>query len=479
MPSVVKMKLEDSSTQLSDAALSDDDVNTNVDIVLDPDTIVDEPSKKRKRDQEDEADLEIDVNLPEPPSKKALRKAKRDKKLKTGSTDEAATKDSSTQAISNTTVDATSSTTNQVTKSAYSIWVGNLPFSITKQILSNFLVTTPSISKGDITRVHIPAPAHAKATRTELKPQNKGFAYVDFASAEALAAAIALSESSLGGRNLLIKDAKSYAGRPEKPKPTNGAVDAEAEQKPPSRRVWVGNLGFEVTKEQLESHFKTCGEVENVHMATFEDTGKCKGFAWVTFAAEFEVNGVAKTGQRAAGDAVQGFTYVEMPAKNAEENDGSVKAEDDAEIESDLLKKNRSDKKSKKRKWFTSRLDDRMLKCEYAEDPSTRYKKRFGKEAERSDPKGVHPDRQKRMQSGLGDGELPLGEVTEIRPQQRRGKPSKDRKQVNAFLGDIRPGAPTDGSKRRGKGHSDKAEDESRYRTGAIPQATGKKVALA
>lgn len=483
MPSVVKMKIdekfEDASNQLSNSGPDDDGVDGG--LVSDLDTIIDEPTKKRKRDQEDEADLEIDVNLPEPPSKKALRKAKKDKETKLKSAERTGAKNSRTHAFTNTAIDATTSSPNQPTKSAYSIWIGNLPFSITKQMLLNFLATSPSISKEDITRVHIPPPVNAKATQTELKPQNKGFAYVDFASVEALAAAIALSESSLGGRNLLIKDAKSYAGRPEKAKSTNdaaGANDAKVEQKPPSRRVWVGNLSFDVTKEDLETHFKLCGEVENVHMATFEDTGKCKGFAWVTFAAESGINGQAKTGERAAGDAVQGFTYVEMPATTVEESDEDPNTGNDDTL-TNGKKKHKSEQKSKKRKWFTGRLDGRPLKCEFAEDPSTRYKKRFGKEGERSDPQGVHPDRQKRMQpSTPSNGELPLGEVVETRPQQRRGKPSKDRKQVNAFLGDIRPGAPTDGSKRRGKGNSGNIEDESRYRTGAIAEATGKKTAF-
>lgn len=44
---------------------------------------------------------------------------------------------------------------------------------------------------------------------------NKGFAYVDFEDPVGVIAAVGLSEQNLDGRRLLIKDAKSYEGRPK------------------------------------------------------------------------------------------------------------------------------------------------------------------------------------------------------------------------------------------------------------------------
>lgn len=49
---------------------------------------------------------------------------------------------------------------------------------------------------------------------SQFKP-NKGFAYVDFDTPEAVTIAVSMSENNLDGRRLLIKDSKSYEGRPK------------------------------------------------------------------------------------------------------------------------------------------------------------------------------------------------------------------------------------------------------------------------
>ena len=113
---------------------------------------------------------------------------------------------------------------------------------------------------------------------------NKGFAYVDFGTSEAVASAVALSEGHLDGRRLLIKDAKDYQGRPASAAAVAGeAILASAtstsyesgtqsralgkaksslsksarklldkQTNPPSPTLFVGNLGFETTKEMIQ-----------------------------------------------------------------------------------------------------------------------------------------------------------------------------------------------------------------------------------
>ena len=134
---------------------------------------------------------------------------------------------------------------------------------------------------GPITRIHMPK-GSAKG------PHNKGFAYVDFESAEAVADAVALSEGHLDGRRLLIKDAKDYKGRPANPVTAaaesllastssdynglggkdvgSGEVISslsktarkllERQMNPPAPTLFVGNLGFETTKEMIQEAFE-------------------------------------------------------------------------------------------------------------------------------------------------------------------------------------------------------------------------------
>ncbi|KAG0207988.1 hypothetical protein BGX28_000932 [Mortierella sp. GBA30] len=47
--------------------------------------------------------------------------------------------------------------------------------------------------------------------------------------------------------------------------------------------VFVGNLPFNITKEQLEKHFESCGKISSVRVQTDKVTGKGKGFAFMEF----------------------------------------------------------------------------------------------------------------------------------------------------------------------------------------------------
>ncbi|KAF9125643.1 hypothetical protein BGW39_007244 [Mortierella sp. 14UC] len=47
--------------------------------------------------------------------------------------------------------------------------------------------------------------------------------------------------------------------------------------------VFVGNLPFNITKEQLEKHFESCGKITSVRVQTDKATGKGKGFAFMEF----------------------------------------------------------------------------------------------------------------------------------------------------------------------------------------------------
>lgn len=395
-----------------------------------------ESSKKRKRASLPADELEIDVGLPEPQSKKALRKSKKtkanpDTKGEDGEAGEAGSADAPAAEAQKTSK-----------QSEYGVWVGNLPFTADKTMLRVFFTRQGQIPDADITRVHMPTPT-TPAQAGRVKPKNKGFAYVDFATSESLQKAIALSEELLNGRKVLIKDAKSYEGRPANATATAAALsgadpaaatpaDGKAGKTAPtatSKRIFVGNLSFDVTKEDLEEHFGQAGEVEDVHVATFQDTGKCKGFAWVRF-----------TELEAAQAAVQGYIFKEEPAEEDDVESEAEKSDSSSDDESERkTSKSKKQKKQKKRKWFINRLHARPLRCEYAEDASTRYKKRFGKGArDTAGGEGASTD---------ADSAAPITEVDDSAPKTRvRSKGDKDarqeqrrRKHVDAR--NIKPGA--------------------------------------
>lgn len=315
---------------------------------------------QKKRKLQDGPELEIDVSAPEPPSKKALRKAKKAKN--TGG------EDNDTENPKHKAEKTGNKDTAEAKRSEYGVWIGNLSFNTTKDDLRQFFIDNCSFTNDTITRVHMP-----KGPEKFGRPQNKGFAYVDFSTTKALEEAIGQSEQLLAGRRVLIKNANSFEGRPEKTTDQGNAATAAKPGHPPSRRIFVGNLSFDVTKESLEEHFTKCGTVANVHMATFQDSGKCKGYAWV----EFEEISSAEA-------AVRGF--VMEKEEEEEEEEEQAESSDSSDLDDEGKKpKKKSRKKSKKpsqRRIWVNQLLGRRMRMEFAEDATTRYKKRFGKDGE-------------------------------------------------------------------------------------------------
>jgi cold-inducible RNA-binding protein len=52
------------------------------------------------------------------------------------------------------------------------------------------------------------------------------------------------------------------------------------------KRLYVGNLNFAATEEEIRSTFETHGEIESVHLVLDRETGRSRGFAFVEMADE-------------------------------------------------------------------------------------------------------------------------------------------------------------------------------------------------
>ncbi|BGP39258.1 Nucleolar protein 13 [Rhodotorula kratochvilovae] len=102
---------------------------------------------------------------------------------------------------------------NTPARSAHGIWLGNLNYvTHLRELLQWFA------GKGlkDVVRINMPGGKRSHEN-------NRGFAYLDFPTAEDQAAAVALSEQHLDGRKLLIKASSDYTGRPA-PAPVAGGT---------------------------------------------------------------------------------------------------------------------------------------------------------------------------------------------------------------------------------------------------------------
>jgi RNA recognition motif-containing protein len=57
-----------------------------------------------------------------------------------------------------------------------------------------------------------------------------------------------------------------------------------------SNKLYVGNLSFRVTNEDLQEYFAAAGAVESANVVFDRETGRSRGFGFVEMASESDAN---------------------------------------------------------------------------------------------------------------------------------------------------------------------------------------------
>jgi RNA recognition motif-containing protein len=68
-----------------------------------------------------------------------------------------------------------------------------------------------------------------------------------------------------------------------------------------SKKIYVGNLPFSATQEDIQRLFSQYGPVESVSLITDRDTGRPKGFGFVEMSAEGAAKAIAALDQTEFG----------------------------------------------------------------------------------------------------------------------------------------------------------------------------------
>ncbi|HWC77447.1 MAG TPA: RNA-binding protein [Blastocatellia bacterium] len=82
-----------------------------------------------------------------------------------------------------------------------------------------------------------------------------------------------------------------------------------------STRIFVGNLSYQTTEDQLTDLFSEVGEVQSATIVTDRDTGRSRGFAFI----EMERDSAAK--------AIERFNGVELNGRNINVNEARPRPE--------------------------------------------------------------------------------------------------------------------------------------------------------
>ncbi|KAI7729356.1 hypothetical protein M8C21_017437, partial [Ambrosia artemisiifolia] len=114
--------------------------------------------------------------------------------------------------------------------------------------------------------------------------RSKGVGYIEFYDAMSVPMAIAMSGQLLLGQPVMVKPSEAEKNLVQSNASTGGSGGIAGPYGAVDRKLYVGNLHFNMTELQLKQIFEAFGPVELVQMPTDLETGQCKGFGFIQFA---------------------------------------------------------------------------------------------------------------------------------------------------------------------------------------------------
>ncbi|KAJ6930281.1 RNA-binding protein 39 [Populus alba x Populus x berolinensis] len=113
--------------------------------------------------------------------------------------------------------------------------------------------------------------------------RSKGVGYVEFYDSMSVPMAIALSGQLLFGQPVMVKPSEAEKNLVQSSASSGGTSGVAGPFGPVDRKLYVGNLHFNMTEMQLRQLFEPFGTVELVQLPLDLETGQCKGFGFVQF----------------------------------------------------------------------------------------------------------------------------------------------------------------------------------------------------
>jgi RNA-binding protein 23/39 len=107
----------------------------------------------------------------------------------------------------------------------------------------------------------------------------KGISYVEFKHPESVALALGLSGQKLLGIPIVVQHTQAEKNRLANAASPKSPVKT-VHQGP--MRLYVGSLHFNITEEMLRGIFEPFGKVDNIQLITDPETGRSKGYGFIT-----------------------------------------------------------------------------------------------------------------------------------------------------------------------------------------------------
>lgn len=129
--------------------------------------------------------------------------------------------------------------------------------------------------------------------------RSRGFGYVEFATAAAAHSAL----EKFQGKEIDGRAIKLDLSTPRQANPTARAKQFGDVPSAPSSTLFVGNISWNTTEDQLWEHFGQYGDVSSVRIPTDRESGKPKGFGYVEYS---DIENAKKGYDGASGSEIDG-----------------------------------------------------------------------------------------------------------------------------------------------------------------------------
>ncbi|KAK1632684.1 hypothetical protein QYE76_006999 [Lolium multiflorum] len=175
------------------------------------------------------------------------------------------------------------------------VYVGNLPYDVDSERLAQLFEQAGVVEVSEV--------IYNRET-----DQSRGFGFVTMSTIEEAEKAVEMFHRyDVGGRLLTVNKAAPRGARVERPPRDSGS----------SFRIYVGNLPWQVDDSRLVEMFSEHGKVVDARVVYDRDTGRSRGFGFVTMASQVELDDAiaALDGQSLEGRALRVNVAEERPPR--------------------------------------------------------------------------------------------------------------------------------------------------------------------
>ncbi|KAL3829544.1 hypothetical protein ACJIZ3_018346 [Penstemon smallii] len=177
------------------------------------------------------------------------------------------------------------------------LFVGNLPYDVDSEKLAQLLEPAGVVEISEV--------IYNRQT-----DQSRGFGFVTMSTVEEAEKAVEMfNQYDLNGRLLTVNKAAPRGSEPER-------VPRTYE---PSFRMYVGNLPWQVDNSKLKQLFSEHGKVIDARVVLDRETGRSRGFGFVTMSSEAEINDAiaALDGQDLDGRTIRVNVAEQRPSRGS------------------------------------------------------------------------------------------------------------------------------------------------------------------